>query len=110
MSPGEHHSVYLECHVTLDIWLPPAPRTVVEQTAIHAPVDVPSQHGARTTEACPIQGRGTIRVGTRERLSTLFATPPRKVWLSPFSCAPMTIRSQPSLTEKWTPRIGQWGK
>ena len=47
----------------------------------------------------PVQGRGTIRVGTRERLSTLFATPPRKVWLSPFSCAPITMRSHPNLTD-----------
>ena len=45
------------------------------------------------------QGRGTIRVGTRERRSTLLATPPRNVWLRPFSCAPMTMRSQPSSTE-----------
>ena len=51
------------------------------------------------SRAASFQGRGTMRVGTRERLSTLFATPPRKVWLSPFSCAPITMRSHPSLTE-----------
>ena len=53
----------------------------------------------RTRRSRAVQGRGTMRVGTRERLSTLFATPPRKVWLSPFSCAPITMRSHPSLTE-----------
>ena len=50
-----------------------------------------------------------MRVGTRERLGTLFATPPRKVWLSPFSCAPITMRSHPSLTEGLEDLLGRTG-